>query len=306
MIGRPIMNKNPLISIITINFNNVSVTLDLLLSIRECNYNNLEVIVVDNGSDLNPIEMIQRNFPEVLAIRSNENLGFSGGNNLGLNHATGELFFFVNNDTLFEENVISELIKPFYENENIAIISPKVIYYQTPNIIQYAGATMINSLTGRNRIIGQGENDNAELFKSDYTYFAHGAAMIIRKSLIKDIGVFPEVFFLYYEELDYSIRIRNAGYKIYFNSKAVIYHRVSHTVGEDSSLKVYYMTRNRIMFMQRNFSSTRFTIFLLFFILFTVPKSSIKYILSGRKDLLISFFKAIYWNLVSPRKVKFA
>lgn len=300
------MSKNPLITIITINFNNVSVTLDLLLSIRECNYDNLEVIVVDNGSDLNPIEMIQRNFPEVVAIRSNINLGFSGGNNLGLKSANGEFIFFVNNDTLFEENVIKELIKPFFENQDIGVISPKVIYYQTPNIIQYAGATMINSLTGRNKIIGQGENDNKELYKSDYTHFAHGAAMIIRKSLIESVGVFPEIFFLYYEELDYSIRIRRAGYKIYFNSKAVIYHRVSHTVGEDSPLKVYYMTRNRIMFMQRNFSKIQFTIFLLFFIIFTVPKNSFKYLTSGRKDLLTSFYKAIYWNLRSSRKVKFA
>ena len=298
------MSKNPLISIITINYNNISVTLDLLLSIRECIYTNLEVIVVDNGSDLDPTEMIMKNYPEVIAIRSSKNLGFAGGNNLGIRHANGEFIFFVNNDTLFEENVIVELIKPFYQDEKIGIISPKVIYYETPNIIQYAGATEINSLTGRNKIVGQGENDNNELFKSDFTYFAHGAAMIIRKCLVEKVGIFPEVFFLYYEELDYSYRTRKTGFKIYFNSKAVIYHRVSYSVGEDSPLKVYYMTRNRIMFMQRNFTGIRFMIFILFFILFTIPKNSFNYIISGRKDLLSSFYKAILWNLKTPRKIK--
>ncbi|MCK5209320.1 MAG: glycosyltransferase family 2 protein, partial [Cyclobacteriaceae bacterium] len=296
------MSKNPLISIITINYNNISVTLDLLLSIRECIYTNLEVIVVDNGSDLDPTEMIMKNYPEVIAIRSSKNLGFAGGNNLGIRYANGEFIFFVNNDTLFEENVIVELIKPFYQDEKIGIISPKVIYYETPNIIQYAGATEINSLTGRNKIVGQGENDNNELFKSDFTYFAHGAAMIIRKCLVEKVGIFPEVFFLYYEELDYSYRTRKTGFKIYFNSKAVIYHRVSYSVGEDSPLKVYYMTRNRIMFMQRNFTGIRFIIFILFFILFTIPKNSFNYIISGRKDLLSSFYKAILWNLKTPRK----
>ena len=298
------MSKNPLISIITINYNNISVTLDLLLSIRECIYTNLEVIVVDNGSDLDPTEMIMKNYPEVIAIRSSKNLGFAGGNNLGIRYANGEFIFFVNNDTLFEENVIAELIKPFYQDEKIGIISPKVIYYETPNIIQYAGATEINSLTGRNKIVGQGENDNNELFKSDFTYFAHGAAMIIRKCLVEKVGIFPEVFFLYYEELDYSYRTRKTGFKIYFNSKAVIYHRVSYSVGEDSPLKVYYMTRNRIMFMQRNFTGIRFIIFILFFILFTIPKNSFNYIISGRKDLLSSFYKAILWNLKTPRKIK--
>lgn len=300
------MSFNPLISIITINYNNISVTLDLLLSIRECIYTNLEVIVVDNGSDLDPTEMIMKNYPEVFAVRSGKNLGFAGGNNLGVRYANGEFIFFVNNDTLFAENVIAELIKPFYENEEIGIISPKVFYYESPNIIQYAGATEINSLTGRNNIIGQGKKDNSELFKSDFTYFAHGAAMIIRKSLMDKVGVFSEIFFLYYEELDYSYRIRKAGFKIYFNSKAVIYHRVSHSIGDDSSLKTYYMTRNRIMFMQRNYSRFRFTIFVLFFIFFTIPKNSINYLLSGRKDLLSSFYKAIKWNLKTPRKIKLA
>ena len=298
------MIKNPLISIVTINYNNISVTLDLLLSIRECTYKNLDVIVVDNGSDLDPVEMIKKTFPEVIAIRSAKNLGFSGGNNLGIKYAKGEFIFFVNNDTLFAENVMVELIKPFYEDDKIGIISPKVIYYETPNIIQYAGATQINSLTGRNKIIGQGENDNNDLFKSGFTYFAHGAAMIIRRSLVERIGVFPEIFFLYYEELDYSYRTRKAGFKIYFNSAAVIYHRVSYSVGEDSPLKIYYMTRNRIMFMQRNFKGNRFVIFILFFILFTIPKNSFNYIISGRKDLLSSFYKAILWNLKTPRKVK--
>ena len=98
--------------------------------------------------------MINKNFPGINAIRSETNLGFAGGNNLGIKHAKGEFVFFVNNDTLLAENVIEELIKPFYDIENLGIVSPKVIYYDSPNIIQYAGCTEINSLTGRNKVIG--------------------------------------------------------------------------------------------------------------------------------------------------------
>jgi hypothetical protein len=298
------MIREPLVSIVTINYNNTRVTLELLLSISECTYKNLQVIVVDNGSIENPTEQINAEFPTVEVIRSEKNLGFSAGNNLGFKRAKGPLIFFVNNDTLFAENLIEELIKPFFEIKNLGIVSPKVIYYESPNLLQYAGSTDINPLTGRNKVIGQGETDNDALFPSGVTYFAHGAAMIIRQNLLKKIGGFPEVFFLYYEELDYSIRLRRAGYKIYYNHKAVIYHRVSYSVGEDSPLKVYYMTRNRILFMRRNFPGIRFYIFVLFFTFFSVPKSTVKYLFRLQFQSLGSFYQAILWNLKTSTRLK--
>ena len=100
------MNKEPLISIVTLNFNNVKVTMELLLSIAECTYKNLQIIVVDNGSEKDPTHVIKKNFPNVIVIRSEQNLGFSAGNNLGIEASRGEFIFFVNNDTLFAENVI--------------------------------------------------------------------------------------------------------------------------------------------------------------------------------------------------------
>jgi len=298
------MSSNPLVSIITINYNNLQVTLELLQSIEECIYKNLQVIVVDNGSIEDPTNDIIKRFPKVTVIRSDENLGFSAGNNLGSKSAEGEYVFYVNNDTLFAENLVDELLKPFEEHNDIGIVSPKIIYYESPNIIQYAGSTDINPLTGRNRVIGQGKIDNDELFGSGYTFFAHGSAMIIKREFFETSGGFPEIFFLYYEEMDYSVRIRKLGYKIFYNNKAVIYHRVSYSTGEDSSLKKYYMTRNRIMFMQRNSNAFQFFVFIIFFSLFTVPKNTIKYLLKVRLDLLAAFYKAIKWNLVTSRRLK--
>jgi GT2 family glycosyltransferase len=298
------MIREPLVSIVTINYNNTKVTLELLLSISECTYKNVQVIVVDNGSIENPIDKINDKFPQVEVIRSEKNLGFSAGNNLGLKKAKGVLIFFVNNDTLFAENLIEELIKPFFEIKNLGIVSPKVIYYESPNLLQYAGSTDINPLTGRNKVIGQGQADNDSLFPSGVTFFAHGAAMIIRKNLLKKIGGFPDVYFLYYEELDYSIRLRRAGYKIYYNNNAVIYHRVSHSVGEESPLKVYYMTRNRILFMRRNFPGIKYYIFVLFFTFFTVPKNTLKYAFRLQFQSLVSFYRAIAWNINTSTRIK--
>lgn len=298
------MTREPLVSIVTINYNNTQVTLELLLSISECTYKNVQVIVVDNGSFENPTEKVKAEFPKVEVIRSEKNLGFSAGNNLGFKKTKGDLVFFVNNDTLLAENLIEELIKPFFEIKNLGIVSPKVIYYESPNLIQYAGSTEISALTGRNKVIGQGQTDNDELYQSGLTCFAHGAAMIIRKNLLKKIGGFPDVYFLYYEELDYSIRLRRAGYKIYYNNKAVIYHRVSYSVGEESPLKVFYMTRNRILFMRRNFPGIRYIVFVLFFTFFSIPKSTVKYLFRFQFQSLASFYRAIFWNVITSGRIK--
>ena len=153
-------------------------------------------------------------------------------------------------------------------------------------------------------MIGQGKVDNDSLYPSGYTFFAHGSAMIFRRSILETLGNFPELFFLYYEEVDYSYKARLAGYKIFYNNKAVIYHRVSYSTGEVSTLKTYYMTRNRIMFMERNFSRIQFLIFIFFFTFLTIPKNTFKYLFISRTDLLSSFYKAIWWNIKTPKERK--
>jgi GT2 family glycosyltransferase len=227
------------VSIITVNFNQPLITELFLNSVANCNtYQNIEIIVVDNGSIENHVPDWHSSFPQVHFIRSEKNLGFAGGNNLGIREASGDYLFLVNNDTEFSPGLIESLVNILDSKTAIGAVSPKILYFENPDIIQYAGFTKMNMNTGRNKCIGQMETDQGQFdANTGPTGFVHGAAMMIRKEAIDKAGLMPELFFLYYEEMDWCEKIRNAGYEIWIEPKARIYHKESMTVGKNSLLK---------------------------------------------------------------------
>jgi GT2 family glycosyltransferase len=260
-------------------------------------YRNFEIIVVDNASEENPTYIITTQFPEVRLLISDKNLGFSGGNNAGMALAKGDYYFIVNNDTEVTENLLERLLEPFLIDRSIGVVSPKIKYFHHPNIIQYAGFTKINPFTGRNKTIGDKEKDQGQHDTPYYTAYAHGAAMFLKKEVVEKTGMFADVFFLYYEELDWSARIQQAGFRIYYQPHAVVFHKESISTGKNSTLKTYYLTRNRILFMRRNMKGLSTLIWPFFFILFSVPKTSIRFFTSGEIDHLKAFWKALLWNI---------
>jgi len=155
----------------------------------------------------------------------------------------------------------------------------------------------MNTLTGRNSRIGFMEKDRDQ-FKQPYeTSFAHGAAMMIKKSVIDQVGPMPELYFLYYEELDWCEKIRSYGYKIYVVPQSKIYHKESMSTGKDSTLKTYYLTRNRLLFMRRNTKGIPKLIFILFFVLLAIPKQFLKFVLSGKLSHAKELISALLWNV---------
>ena len=127
---------------------------------------------------------------------------------------------------------------------------------------------------------------------------------MIPKKVIELTGPMDELFFLYYEELDWSERIKKAGFEVYVEPNALVFHKESVSVGKLSTLKTYYLNRNRILFMRRNKNLFQFTFFLLFLALATIPKNTIVFIIKGQWDHLKAFYKAISWNLSHPKKSK--
>lgn len=291
------MLKHPLVSIITLNWNTPKVTCELLSSIKDHNtYENIEVIVVDNASDEDPSQQFISALPTAKIIRNTKNLGFSGGNNVGIKAASGDYLFIVNNDTEFTAGLIESLLSVFEKNPDVGIACPKLRYYFNKGIIEYAGYKPVNIFTGRNQMIGSGEKDNGQYNKLNKTYYAHGGAMMVSKKAVDKVGLMPEQFFLYYEELDWSVRFRKNGYSIYFQPEALIYHKESMTTGKASPLKTFYLTRNRILFMRRNISFPGLSIFIAYFTLFTIPKNSLVFLFRRQTDHLKSFWKGIWWH----------
>ena len=295
-------SETPLISIVTLNWNQTEVTCEFLESTRTLNYKNYEILVCDMGSNEDPTQYIEaRKYPNTKVLRSEKNLGFTGGNNWGISQAKGDYIFIVNNDTEVTPDLLDVLLEPFYNDPSIGVTCPKIRFYHHPEVIQYAGFNPINVYTGRTTSVGNKEVDAGQYDISGYTHGAHGCAMMVKKEVIDKVGMFPAKFFIYYEEWDWSARIIKAGYKIYYQSKGLIFHKESITMGKQSAIKVYYHTRNRILYMRRNTNLLQFTAFITFFILFTAPKATVKFMVNRQFEHLKSFVKGTVWNLTTSK-----
>ena len=244
------------VSIITINYNGLADTCALLDTITFSD--TMEVIVVDNASYNDEAGEIEKRYPTVQVIRSDRNLGFAGGNNLGIKAAKGRYIFLINNDTIFKGEKsevriqIQSLINRLESSEKIGAVCPKIRFAWDSQPIQFAGFTPLSSITLRNRSIGNGEEDRGQYDTAHPTPYAHGAAMMVKREAINKAGLMPECYFLYYEELDWSMMLTRAGYDIWYEPACTVYHKESKTTGQNSPLKTYYLTRNRLLLVRRN------------------------------------------------------
>ena len=281
------------VSIITVNYNGYDDTCALIESIP-LNDKSLEVIVVDNASRINEAEKISAKYPLVKTIRSEQNLGFAGGNNLGIKEASGDYLFFINNDTYLKDFNISALIDRLNSSSEIGMVCPKIRFAWGNNPIQFAGYTPLSRITLRNKAIGYNELDNGQYNEAHPTPYAHGAAMMAKREAIEKVGVMPECYFLYYEELDWSMMFRRAGFQIWYEPACTVFHKESRSTGVNSPLKAYYITRNRLLFISRNEkTSIRFASYI-YIIAVVALRDIIKYLLKGQFRQINATIKGIF------------
>ena len=279
------------VSIITINYNGLEDTCALIESIP---FNeNMEVIVVDNASKNQEADIIVQRYPQVKVIKSEKNLGFAGGNNLGIQGAQGKYLFFINNDTYLKEFKIDSLTGRMESSPEIGIVCPKICFAWGNNPIQYAGYTPLSKITVRNKAIGFGKENDGQYETAHPTPYAHGAAMLVRRDAIDKVGFMPECYFLYYEELDWSMMFTRAGYKIWYEPKCTIYHKESQSTGHNSPLRTYYLTRNRLLLVRRNPQEFNKTLAYIYLIGVVALRDILKYTFIGRYDLLKAIYRAL-------------
>jgi len=279
------------LSIITINYNGLKDTCELIESIP---FNsNMEVIVVDNASKQDEASTISEKYPHVKVIRSNQNLGFAGGNNLGIKEAQGKYILLINNDTYIKEFKIDPLIERLESSDKIAIVCPKLRFAWRNNPIQFAGYTPLSPITVRNQAIGFGEEDKGQYNTAHSTPYAHGAAMLIKRGAINKVGLMPECFFLYYEELDWSMMFTRAGYEIWYDPTCTVYHKESQTTGQNSPLRTYYITRNRLLLVKRNYKGINKYLSYIYLIGIVATRDIIKYTFQGRLNLVKAVYRGI-------------
>ena len=290
------MNSEVLVSLITIDYNSADHTAALIESLSLSIYQNWELIIVDNGTNSEAEARFKSLGKENISyIKPAKNLGFAGGNNVGIEQSKGEYVFFVNNDTEITPKLLGQLVSRFSDIPDLGIISPKIIFHNS-NIIQYAGYTPLDWRM-RNRAIGNKQEDSKDFQLLLPTFSAHGAAMMTRKSVIDKVGRMPELYFLYYEEMDWCQMITQCGYQVCVDQESFIYHKESMSIGKANPLKVYYLTRNRILYSKRNQAwKDRFSFWIYsYFIVF--PAKAILYTLKGEVKYAKELLKAHLWNL---------
>lgn len=248
-------SMNPLIYIILVNYNGYMDTKECLESLKKLKYGNYKIVVVDNASRDSSLELLRNNPDGYILIESSTNLGFAGGNNLGIEYALkagAQFVLLVNNDTIVDENLLSNMLQTFEKNSKVGVVGGKILLYDNKAIISHAGGyvDMFKFTT-----VHYGMDKSS--FEGDYNIerevgFVSGCLMLIKREVFEKVGLLPGEYFMYYEDTDFCLRVIAGGYKIYYNPKAEIFHKVSMSSGgEDSPFFIKWNTRNRIIFMNK-------------------------------------------------------
>lgn len=291
------MNKK--VYVIVLNWNGKEDTLDCLRSLRTTDYDNYQVVLVDNGSTDNSVEAVRKNFPEAQLVLTGKNLGFAGGNNVGIEYAVkagADYVFLINNDTTVDPAYLKELVLVAESDAKIGAVGSKIYYHSEPERIWFAGGK-INWLRNKGEHIGLDEIDKEQYDETKEVGYLTGCALLVKREVVEKIGVLEDDYFLYYEDADYSLRIQNAGYKTVYAPKSKIYHKVSRSTKPGSASYVYYHVRNGLVNARRN-GSLPVKIAIYFFALFLFFKQLVKItffpkkrdwafaVLRGEKDFL--------------------
>ncbi len=280
------MSSSKKISIISVNYNGLDLTCAMIDSLRDNISHPIEIIVIDNGSKKDEAAVISERYPDVIAIRSDENLGFAGGNNLGVKYATGDYFFFLNNDTEIYEDHFGQIVEDFEKNPAIGMIGPKIRFWAGSQPVQFAGYTPMKGIAMKNDLIGFKCEDDGSFDTPAETPFVHGAAMLVSRRAFEDVGPMPECYFLYFEELDWDLAFTRKGWKLYYEPAQTVFHKESATTGQESPLRSYYMTRNRQLFAYRNYTGTKRLLAIAYARYFSGAKRTLKALLQRRFDIV--------------------
>ncbi|HHS96957.1 MAG TPA: glycosyltransferase family 2 protein [Chloroflexi bacterium] len=243
----------PPVSIVILNWNGLEDTAACLASLAAVDYPALEVVVVDNGSTDGSPTILQQRFPGLILLETGENLGYAGGNNVGLRYALergAEYVLLLNNDTEVAPDFLRRMVEVAEADERVGAVGPMIYYHSRPDVIWSAGGA-IDWRRGRTRMVGVDEPDRGQFGTAPREVdFVTGCAMLVRREATERAGLLDERFFLYYEEVEWCVRIRRAGFRILHVPTARVWHKIPFDGREASPMVHYYMTRNRLLFLK--------------------------------------------------------
>jgi len=256
-------------------------------------YSNYKTVVVDNGSKGNDAEYLKKEFGDfIYIIKNDKNYGYAEGNNIGIRYALkndADYILLLNNDITVNYGFLDELIRVAESDPRIGFVGSMIYYYHKPNIINFAGGKT-NFQKGLTPHIGVNEEDRGQYDKvteMDYVM----SPLVKRKVLEGPVGLMDPLFFLYFEEVDWQVRAKKMGYKVVFTPHAKMWHKIGRSTTDLT--KLYYMLRNRTIFMRKHAKKGELFAFLLFYFFVHIPTESHKLFLKMPFQTTITIIKSV-------------
>jgi len=294
--------NRPLVYVVVINWNGMEHLPVCLNSVKKQSYDNIRVLMVDNGSTDGSIDYARKALPAIEIISNRKNIGFAKASNQGLYYAAakGAVYaILLNNDTECDSNFVKELVIAAQKNESIAACAPKILFFETRDIINGIGTDV--SLFGYGWDRGLWEKDEGQYDKECEVFGMSGGAMLIRLSVIKELGAFDTAYYMYFEDIDLAWRIRYWGYRIVSTPRSIVYHKFSATTEKVKLNKEFFGERNRIRSVCKNFE-IRTLMKILPHMIFDDCRRIKNYLLDNRDSLSkkrgMMLLAAYMWNIL--------
>jgi hypothetical protein len=244
----------PLVYIVIINWNQPEMTKDCLASLAQTNYSPYKVVVVDNGSTDDSVVSIQTTFPETIILETGKNLGYSEGNNVGIRFAleqSADYILLLNNDTAVDPKMLRQLVDIAESNPQIGIVGPTQYYFDLPdtiwgaaNYVRWSAGVTRRTRMGQRVAPGQFVLQNGQLIEADYI---DTCAALVRRQVFERVGLLDGRYFINFDDADFGLRARQAGFRVVYLPEARMWHKVSASMGQASPATTYYMTRNLLL-----------------------------------------------------------
>lgn len=255
---KPQPSISPIVAIIILNWNGKVDTLECLASAVQLNYPNYKIVVVDNGSTDDSVDAISKQYPEISILQTGANLGYAGGNNLGIRWAlehNADYILLLNNDTIVSPDLLSEFVNAANLLPPNSVLGAKILFYDKPDTLWFAGGRW-NRQSSCFEHIGYGQIDAVEFNAYSEVDYITGCALFSSATTFKEVGLLDEDLFLTYEETDWCYRAREINRKSIFVPNARLWHKVSSSFGgAESPLVTYFMQRNILLWAKRHLSS---------------------------------------------------
>jgi len=242
---------SPRVGIVILNWNRPAHTMACLRSLEQLAYPSCEVVVVDNGSAGDSVAAIRRGFPAVDVIENGHNLGFAGGNNVGIAHLLrrgADYVFLLNDDTEVASDLLETLIEVSERDPAIGILGPKICYFSQANVIWSAGGTIDRYGQPSHRRWGEVDDGSPEAVQ-DVDYVT-GCAMLVKRAVVEKAGKLDERFFAYYEEAEWCTRARRLGFRVVYVPGGRVWHKIAQATRDHSGYYLYLMARNRLLYLK--------------------------------------------------------